>query len=121
VSGDLDLIITDVHMNGMDGYALLEKLAADPATSQIPAIVYTAAYQNTEMERFARERQPYMVLTKPSAPEVIVEKVQSLLSSRGGLVPSTSQGPGPGDSYRATALVEVIQDLAEVRNPSQLL
>ena len=121
VSGDLDLIITDVHMNGMDGYELLEKLAADPATSQIPAIVYTAAYKSTEMERFARERQPYMVLTKPSAPEVIVEKVQSLLGSRGGLVPPTSQGPGPGDSYRATALVEVIQDLAEVRNPSQLL
>ena len=121
VSGGLDLIITDVHMNGMDGFALLEKLAADPATSEIPAIVYTAAYKHMEMERFARGRQPYVLLTKPSAPEAIVNSVQSLLGSRGALVPSTPKGPGPGDSYRAAALVEVIQDLAEVRSPSHLL
>jgi CheY-like chemotaxis protein len=118
VSGGLDLIITDVHMNGMDGFALLEKLAADPATSQIPAIVYTAAYKNTDLDRLATAKRPYMLLTKPSTPEVIVDKVQSLLGSHSEPVFSASGGPGPGESYRAAALVEVIQDLAEVRNPS---
>src|ERR1051325_12097 len=43
VSGGVDLIITDVHMNGMNGYMLLEKLAAHPDTSHIPPIAYTPA------------------------------------------------------------------------------
>src|ERR1041385_7005195 len=48
VRGGLDLIITDVHMNGRDGYTLLKKWAVHPKTANIPAIVYSAAYRNPD-------------------------------------------------------------------------
>ncbi|MFW5691727.1 MAG: pyridoxal-phosphate dependent enzyme [Chloroflexota bacterium] len=37
-----DLVVVDLTMPGLDGFALLEKLKADPATATIPAVVVTA-------------------------------------------------------------------------------
>jgi signal transduction histidine kinase/DNA-binding response OmpR family regulator len=122
VSGGVDLIITDVYMKGMDGFALLEKLAADPATAQIPALVYTASYKNPDFDRIARRNLPYTLLTKPSTPEVIVDTVQSLLG-RGIVSSRTSviERSDSADSYRAATLIEAMQDLAEERVPARLL
>jgi signal transduction histidine kinase/CheY-like chemotaxis protein len=122
VGGGVDLIITDVYMSGMDGFALLEKLAADPSTAQIPALVYTASYKNPNFDRIARAHLPYALLTKPSSPELIVEKVQSLLGTQ-NVNSRSSAGtlPAPADSYRAATLIEAMQDLAEERVPVRLL
>lgn len=115
VAGGLDLIITDAHMNGMDGFTLIEKLAAHPDTSHIPAIVYTAAYKNPDFARFVKAHQKYAVLTKPSAPEAIVEAVHAALGAAGsGTLPSTG-------SYRNATLIEIMQDLGEEVEPDRLL
>jgi CheY-like chemotaxis protein len=37
-----DLILLDIRLPGMDGYAVLERLKADPATERIPVVALTA-------------------------------------------------------------------------------
>jgi CheY-like chemotaxis protein len=115
VSGGLDLIITDVHMKGMDGYTLLEKLACHPDTLRIPAIVYTAEYKNPGFERFVVAHQLYKVLTKPSALELIVETVRGALGESAAPITPLEQG------HRTTSLIEIMQDLAELVEPAKLL
>src|ERR1051326_5807539 len=115
VRGGLDLIITDVHMNGMDGYTLLEKLAVHPETANIPAIVYSAAYRNPDFERFVSSHQLYAVLNKPSAPEVIVEAVHAALGT------AVTQPLPFNQNHRSTTLIEIMQDLAEAVEPASLM
>jgi len=115
VTGGVDLIITDVHMNGMDGYTLLEKLAAHPDTLRIPAIVYTAEYKNPGFGRFVVAHQLYKVLTKPSAPELIVEAVRGALGESADPIAPLEQG------HRTTSLIEIMQDLAELVEPAKLV
>ncbi|MBF0128326.1 MAG: hybrid sensor histidine kinase/response regulator [Magnetococcales bacterium] len=39
--GGFDLVISDINMPGMDGFALLEQIVADPHTASIPVILLT--------------------------------------------------------------------------------
>lgn len=40
-----DIIITDVHMDVMNGFVMVEELQQDPATASIPVIMMTSAAQ----------------------------------------------------------------------------
>ncbi|MBU1879937.1 MAG: HEAT repeat domain-containing protein, partial [Chloroflexi bacterium] len=42
-----DLILTDISMPGLDGYALIQQLRADPATATIPVIVMSVLTSDT--------------------------------------------------------------------------
>ena len=45
-----DLVLTDVMMPVLDGYALICQLRADPATAAIPIIVLTAKAEQGDVE-----------------------------------------------------------------------
>jgi signal transduction histidine kinase/CheY-like chemotaxis protein len=129
----LDLIITDVHMPGMDGLTFLRAMRGDSITRRVPVILYTAAYKTPELEARAKGLGAFAVLTKPTAPEVILEYVRAALlanawrnpalSSEVVLAPAApvSAASPPFLSDRAAALVEFMLDLAAERNPEQLL
>lgn len=40
-----DIILTDVHMDVMNGFMMVEELQQDPATASIPVIMMTSAAQ----------------------------------------------------------------------------
>ena len=46
-----NLVVTDIHMPGMDGYAMLQALKADPATRHLPVVALTSACSAAERER----------------------------------------------------------------------
>jgi CheY-like chemotaxis protein len=46
-----DMIICDVLMPGVDGYAVLAQLGGDAATSRIPLVLLTASAEKEERER----------------------------------------------------------------------
>lgn len=76
-----DLVIMDVGMPRMDGYAAAKALHASPATRDVPVLFLTA--QNLEVPA---DVQPHVgrhrFLTKPFSPRDVVQAVAELL--RGG-------------------------------------
>jgi diguanylate cyclase (GGDEF)-like protein len=66
-----DLIITDLMMPGMSGLELCRKLAADPATAQIPVIVISARGElDDRMQAFSEGAVDF--LAKPFHPDELL-------------------------------------------------
>src|SRR6185369_16277337 len=76
-----DLVITDLLMPNMDGEELMRRLRADPATKDMPAIIYTATYRAREARAIADRVGVRQVLAKPCEPDVIVAAVAEALGT----------------------------------------
>ena len=77
-----DLVISDVLMPGMDGYVLARELRADPATSAVPVIFYTAYFAGQDAQQLAQAHGVARVLVKPSDNDVILRAVREVLDER---------------------------------------
>ena len=74
-----DLVITDVMMPGLDGFALLAALRADRATAAVPVIVLSArAGQDAVVEGLTAGADDYLV--KPFAATELLARVRSVLA-----------------------------------------
>ncbi|MDD2483482.1 MAG: response regulator [Eubacteriales bacterium] len=70
-----ELILLDIVMPGMDGYAVLSKLRQDPKTKEIPVIYITALDSIIDEEKgFHLGAVDY--ITKPFRPAIVVERVR---------------------------------------------
>jgi putative two-component system response regulator len=73
------LILLDIEMPGMDGYAVCRALKADPATALIPVIFVTGlADVGNEAAGFAAGAVDYIV--KPVSPPIVRARVKTHLS-----------------------------------------
>ncbi len=72
-----DLIITDINMPNLDGFAMIRELRATEQGANIPIIALTA-YGEEQLEK-AREAGANEAITKPMNLEELVELVNSLL------------------------------------------
>ncbi|UXI66302.1 diguanylate cyclase [Tahibacter amnicola] len=73
-----DLILLDVVMPGLDGFELLRRLKAQPATRDVPVIFVTALSEVGEEERgFAAGAVDY--ITKPISPPIVRARVRTHL------------------------------------------
>ena len=75
----VDVVITDVYMPVMSGFALLEKIRADPALKDIPVVVISSGTKS-EQEDAARLGAQYF-LRKPVKYQEIVAVVRTLLTA----------------------------------------
>lgn len=79
--GPPDIILLDVIMPGMDGYALCERLKADGATRDVPVIFLTARGDaSDEVRGFACGAVDYII--KPAPAAVVVARVGTHLELR---------------------------------------
>ncbi len=76
-----DLIITDILMPELDGYALATRVRADPDLAHIQIIFYTAIDLGAEVRQLAAAAGVAHIMTKPTAPETILAAVHAALSS----------------------------------------
>jgi DNA-binding response OmpR family regulator len=73
-----DLILLDLMLPGLDGFAVCEILRHDPATTSIPIIMLTAVAG--EMARVAGlEAGANDYITKPFSPRELIARVEALL------------------------------------------
>ncbi|MFW6164031.1 MAG: response regulator [Planctomycetota bacterium] len=73
-----DLIVLDVMMPDMDGYEVSRLLRADPATADVPILMFTAkAGLQDKVTGFEAGADEY--LTKPIHPKELVSRVETLL------------------------------------------
>lgn len=86
------LVISDLLMPVMDGYALLREWKAEPALRDIPFIIYTATYTEPKDERLALGLGADAFIVKPTAPEPFMRRVHEVLemADHGGLAPHES-------------------------------
>src|SRR6185503_4395204 len=76
-----DLVVCDIMMPVMDGYAVLRALQSDPTTSRYPVMFLTARQEfNERVRAFRFGVVDY--LTKPFTREVLLRKVESVVEGR---------------------------------------
>ena len=73
------LILLDIMMPGMDGYAVCRALKADPATAGIP-VIFITALNDSQDETAGFDVGGVDYLTKPVSPPVVRARVRTRLS-----------------------------------------
>jgi len=74
-----DLVLLDVLMPGLDGYAVCAQIRADATLAAVPVIMVTANYVSADVET-ARRVGADDFLVKPFDPAVLLDKAKALLS-----------------------------------------
>jgi len=80
-AGAFDLVLLDVMMPGMDGYAVLEQLKASPATRDIPVIMISALDDIASVVRCI-ERGAEDYLPKPFDPVLLKARIGACLEKK---------------------------------------
>jgi DNA-binding response OmpR family regulator len=74
-----DLILLDIMLPGMDGWAVAEALAADPKTAEIP-ILFLSARLDEEDQLRGYEVGAVGYITKPFDPAELAGRVEGILA-----------------------------------------
>jgi CheY-like chemotaxis protein len=92
------LVVTEILLPFVDGYALCEILRRDRTTADVPILVVTAESRSALIER-ARKAGADAVLMKPTTPEQILTETQRLVTNARDLRAQSA-------SARATAVLQ---------------
>ena len=75
-----DLVISDILMPVMDGYALCREWRGDEQLKKIPFIFYTATFTEKKDEELALSLGAVRFLVKPQEPDVLITCVREVLA-----------------------------------------
>jgi CheY-like chemotaxis protein len=74
-----DLILADIEMPKMNGYQLCETIKRNPATSTIPVILLTGAFEPID-EELAKQVQADDFIIKPFESQELISKINAVLT-----------------------------------------
>jgi CheY-like chemotaxis protein len=119
-----DLILLDVMMPDMDGYTVLDRLRADPATCAIP-VIFITALDAAEDEAYGLARGAADYITKPVRPAIVLARVRGQLELKqardwlkaGGAIP---EDPGLRDELTAPEIVPRLDGKLQIESKRDL-
>jgi putative two-component system response regulator len=76
-----ELILLDVLMPGLDGYAVLERLRGNPASRDIP-VIFLSGLDSAEERNKGLALGAADFLAKPYQPDILLERVRLQLAQR---------------------------------------
>jgi signal transduction histidine kinase len=76
-----ELVISDILMPVMDGYALLRAIRQDEQLRHLPFILHTATYTQDEDREFASRLGADTFLLKPADPDTLSESIDEVVAS----------------------------------------
>lgn len=74
-----DVVISDILMPVMDGYALCREWKADEALKHAPLVFYTATYTEPKDRDFALSLGADRFIVKPQEPDVLIRMIREVL------------------------------------------
>src|SRR5512136_2145086 len=90
-----DIVLCDIIMPEKDGYEVCEQIKTNPASSHVPVLLLTGAFEPFDQERAARAGYDGS-LAKPFEPETLIAKVKDLLAR----APARPSAPLPAPAPR---------------------
>jgi two-component system chemotaxis response regulator CheY len=79
MSGEIDLVITDLNMPNLDGYGLIDTLRQNRKYQETPIIILTSEDDDKDMEK-GIEVGANSYLVKPFKSNLLIEEVTKYLS-----------------------------------------
>jgi two-component system cell cycle response regulator len=110
-----DLVLCDIQLPGMDGYAVVRALKADPATAAIPVVAVSALAMASDIER-GRAAGFDGYVAKPIEPQQFLAQVDGYLSAdrRGAradaATPASAEASAPVPAAPHRARVVMVDD-----------
>ncbi len=78
---NIDLVVLDVMLPGIDGFEICHRLRAEPRTAQLPILMLSAKAQEVDKTTGLKEGADYY-LTKPVVPSEVINRVGILLAHK---------------------------------------
>lgn len=78
-TGKPDIILLDIIMPKMDGFAALKKIKKNPATAQIPVILLTNLGQEEDIRKGKELGASDYFIKANHTPQEVVDKVKSII------------------------------------------
>lgn len=93
-----DLIVADIVLPRMDGFALCRKWKQDERLQSVPFLFYTRRHDDPKYERFALELGAERFLSRTSQPDTLAAVVDQLLAP---VPPAAAASARPADDEKA--------------------
>lgn len=115
------MVITDILMPKLDGFALAHRLRANPKTSQIPIIFLSATYVTPEDKRFALSLGAARFLEKPVDTEEFLLTIAEVLTADLSTLPRPLEDNEFYRGYRERLQNKLQHKLAQISRTEKLL
>lgn len=115
------MVITDILMPKLDGFALAHKLRSNPKTSQIPIIFLSATYVTPEDKRFALSLGAVRFLEKPVDTEEFLLTIAEVLTTDLATLPKPLDDQEFYRGYRERLENKLRHKLAQISRTEKLL
>jgi PAS domain S-box-containing protein len=120
------LVVTDILMPVMDGFALCREWQQDERLRSIPLIFYTATYTDERDREFALSLGAARFLVKPEEPEIFLRTILDVLYQVQHLAPPTGSTPLPEETgflkqYNETLIRKLEQKMQRLEEANRAL
>jgi CheY-like chemotaxis protein len=115
------LVITDILMPVLDGFAFVQKIRSNPETQDIPVIFLSATYVTREDRDFALSLGASLFIEKPFDTEDLLLTIAELLSQESIELPEPLDPPKFYSGYRIRLEMKLQQKNRQIARIERLL